>query len=221
MQMSPGPPPFAQPIDRDAKQLDVVPAFQFADPVGQERRHFDDPRVEGFKAIGLHAFNSPFRNDIGTLPVVAAIEHHHQPAGFDMAERIGFVAALVRYAKPEHIHRRAVVVALKARFLAHGRMTSVAADHQVSADGQRPIRRVGDQADNAPVLLDQVRRLGLHAQVEGFVALALPGQEVEEVPLRHQRNELAMRWQAAKVDHFNVFGANLRGQRFDFLMRQL
>ncbi len=80
---------------------------------------------------------------------------------------------------------------------------------------------VGDQADNAPILLDQVRRLGLHAQIKCFVALAVLGQEVEEVPLRHQRNEFAVRRQVAKIDHLNVFGADLRRQRFDFLMRQL
>ena len=79
----------------------------------------------------------------------------------------------------------------------------------------------GDQADNAPVLFDQIGRLGLHAQVECRVALAVLGQEVEEVPLRHQRNEFAVRRQMAKIDQLNVFGADLRRQRFDFLMRQL
>ncbi len=32
----PRPPPFLQPIDRDAEQFDVVPGFQFADAVGQD-----------------------------------------------------------------------------------------------------------------------------------------------------------------------------------------
>jgi hypothetical protein len=36
------------------------------------------------------------------------------------------------------------------------------------------------------------------------------GKKVEEVPLRHQRNEFAVRWQVAEIDHLNVFGANLR-----------
>jgi hypothetical protein len=79
---------------------------------------------------------------------------------------------------------------------------------------------LSDQADNAPILFDQVARVGLHAEVERFVALTVLGEEVEEVPLRHQRNEFAMRWQMAKIDHLNVFGADLRGQRFDFLVRQ-
>ena len=100
-------------------------------------------------------------------------------------------------------------------------MASVAADHEVGADRERAVRRLGDQADDAPVLLDQVGRVRLHAQVECFVALALLGEEVEEVPLRHQRDEFAVRRQMAKIDHLKVFGADLRGQRFDLLMRQL
>ena len=89
-------------------------------------------------------------------------------------------------------------------------MASVAADDQVGADRERAVRRRRVQADNASILLDQVRRLSLHAQVECFVALAVLGKEVEEVPLRHQRNEFAVRWQVAEIDQLNVFGANLR-----------
>ena len=84
-----------------------------------------------------------------------------------------------------------------------------------------PFARRRVQSDDAPILLDQICRLGLHAQVKCFVALAVLGEEVEEVPLRHQRDELAVRRQVAKIDHLNVFGADLRGQRFDLLMRQL
>ena len=47
------------------------------------------------------------------------------------------------------------------------------------------------------------------------------GQEVEEVPLRHQRDEFAVRRQMAEIDHPKVLGADLAGQCFDLLMRQL
>ena len=128
--------------------------------------------------------------------------------------------ALARQAKPEHVHRRSVVIALKPSFLAHGRMASVATDREVGADRERAVRGLGAHADDAPVLLDQVGRLGLHAQVERRVALALLGQEVQEIPLRHQRDEFAVRRQMAEIHHLKVFGADLGGQRFDLLMRQ-
>ena len=100
-------------------------------------------------------------------------------------------------------------------------MASVAANGEVSADGERAVRGLGAHADDAPVLLDQAGRLGLHAQVERCVALASLGQEVEEVPLRHQRDEFAVRRQMAKITHLYAFGADLRAHRFDPLMRQL
>jgi hypothetical protein len=46
------------------------------------------------------------------------------------------------------------------------------------------------------------------------------GQEVEEVPLRHQRDEFAMGRQMAKIHHRHALRADLSGQRFDLLMRQ-
>ena len=108
---------------------------------------------------------------------------------------------LARHAEPEHVHRRAVVVALQSGFLAHGRMTSVAADHQVGADREPALRRFRAHADDAASLLDEVGRFGLHAQVERAVAPGLLGEEIEEVPLRHQRDEFAAGRQMAEIHH--------------------
>ncbi len=64
-------------------------------------------------------------------------------------------------------------------------------------------------------------RFGLHAQVERLVAPGLPGQEIEEVPLRHQGDEFAARRQVAEIRQLEVFVADLAAQRLDLLMRQL
>jgi hypothetical protein len=88
------PPPSSQSIDRDAEEADVVLAFQFADAIGPKGRHFDDALTEGFEVLRLHALDPTLRNDIGALPVVAAIEHDHEPARFDMAEGVCAVAAV-------------------------------------------------------------------------------------------------------------------------------
>ena len=99
-------------------------------------------------------------------------------------------------------------------------MAPVAADHEIRANGERSVRRVGDHAGDASILLDQICRFGLHAQVERLIALALLGEEVEEVPLRHQRDEFAVRRQMAEIGHLKMLGADLRTHRFDLLMRQ-
>ena len=46
-------------------------------------------------------------------------------------------------------------------------------------------------------------------------------EEVEKVPLRHQRNVFAVRRQMRQVDNGQVFVAKLHAETLDFLMRQL
>ena len=83
----PGPPPISQPIDRDGEQLDVVPAFQFVDPVG---RNGDISTIRSRNARGPpnSRLDPALRDDVGALPVVAAIEHHHDPARIEVAESV-------------------------------------------------------------------------------------------------------------------------------------
>ena len=100
-------------------------------------------------------------------------------------------------------------------------MPAVAADDQIGADLQFAVRRLGAQPDNAPALLDQIRRLGAHAQIERRIALAARGQEVEEIPLRHQRDEFAVRRQMRKVGERDGVGADLTAETLDARMRQL
>ena len=120
--------------------------------------------------------------------------------------RLVGVVGFLRQAEPQHVHRRAEILDLQAGALAHGRVPAVAADREVGAHLERAVRRVGAHAGDAAALLDQVDRLGPHAQVEGRIALALLGQEIEEVPLRHQRDELAAGRQVGEIRE-GVFAA--------------
>ncbi len=47
------------------------------------------------------------------------------------------------------------------------------------------------------------------------------GEEIEKIPLRHQRDVFAMRRQVREIDHTHALIADLRGQPFDLLMREL
>ena len=100
-------------------------------------------------------------------------------------------------------------------------MPSVAADRQIGANLQLAVRRLGAQADDAAALLDQIRRLGPHAQVEARIALAVRGEEIEEIPLRHQRDEFAVRRQMGKVGERDGGFADLAAEPLDARMRQL
>lgn len=62
------------------------------------------------------------------------------------------------------------------------------------------VRRLRPHAGDAAALLDQPGHFMAHAQMEARKALAVVGEEIEEVPLRHQRDELAARRQVTEVD---------------------
>src|SRR2546426_11929868 len=61
---------------------------------------------------------------------------------------------------------------------------------QVRTDLQRTVRPRRVDADHAPSLVDQSGHLGPHHQLKGRVGGRLRGEKAQEVPLRHQRDEL-------------------------------
>ena len=61
-------------------------------------------------------------------------------------------------------------------------------------------------AGNAPILFDQIDRFRLHPQVERLITPTPICDKIEEIPLRHQRNEFAMNWQMLEMtDDHTVF----------------
>src|SRR5262249_60363113 len=79
----------------------------------------------------------------------------------------------------------------------------------------------GPHATDAAVILDQVDRIRLHAQMERRIALAAIGEEVEEVPLRHQRDELAAGRQVGEIRESISPTAEICADAASFLVRQL
>ena len=52
-------------------------------------------------------------------------------------------------------------------------MSPVATDRQIGADIEFAVRRLGAQAGDAAVLLDQIGRLRFHPQIESRISLAV------------------------------------------------
>ena len=80
-----------------------------------------------------YVIGTAFGNDIGALPVIVAIEHHHHAPTFDMAECLFGIARFARQAKPQHVHWRAIVIAFETGFRTHGGMAAVTSDNQIGA----------------------------------------------------------------------------------------
>jgi hypothetical protein len=155
------------------------------------------------------------------LPVVAAVEQDDHASGLEPTHALSGIIGLLRQAEPQHVHGRADILNAQAGALAHGRVPSVAADGEVGAHLERTIRRVGAHAGHAAALLDQVDRLRPHADVERGIAPAPLAEKIEEVPLRHQRDELAARRQMGEIGK-GIFVTAEDGADIDLLLvRQL
>ena len=98
-------------------------------------------------------------------------------------------------------------------------MAAVASNREIGAYLERAIRGIGAHADDAIWLFQQVDRFRPHPQMERSIFLAVVGEEIEEIPLRHQRDELAAGRQVAEIRKLNVGVADDAVELADFLMR--
>src|SRR5690348_2690523 len=78
-------------------------------------------------------------------------------------------------------------------------MPAVRADDEIGVDRDRSPWRLCDEAVYSAVPFAEAGDLGLHQQVERRVRARVRCDEVEKVPLRHQRDELAVRRQVREV----------------------
>ena len=87
------------------------------------------------QAGGLRRRNAAFWDDIGTLPIVAAIQRDHHAACHDASERFRSESRLAaRQAQPKHIDRRTEFRDLEPGGVADGGMAAIRRDHQVRLD---------------------------------------------------------------------------------------
>src|SRR5262249_7562896 len=69
-------------------------------------------------------------------------------------------------------------------------------------------------------LLDEAHRLSAHPEMKRRIACRLAGEEVEEIPLRHQRDEFAMGRQVCEVGQGHDLLPHLPPELPDLLVRQ-
>src|SRR6185312_8105380 len=97
-------------------------------------------------------------------------------------------------------------------------MASVGGDGQGSADAATVLDAY---AGNAAAVFDEAGGFGVHQQVEVGQRFAVLGDEIEEVPLRHQRDELAVRGHVGEIGDRQVIRADLRRQVRHLVVRDL
>src|SRR5213082_3271324 len=83
-------------------------------------------------------------------------------------------------------------------------MSAIGTDRQIGANFQRTARVLRPQPDHPIAVDDQIGRLGFHVQVETGIPPPLLGQEIQEIPLRHQRDVFADRREMAEIGELNL-----------------
>src|SRR5471030_3004596 len=102
----------------------------------------------------------------------------------------------------------------------HG-ITPVTAHHQRGIDTLfLTVNQCADTVNRA-VLFDKARHLRIVQQGEGRQQSGFTADEIEKIPLRHKRDELALRWQMTEVSQRGLFPINFAIQFFGTLMRKL
>src|SRR6267378_536518 len=98
-------------------------------------------------------------------------------------------------------------------------MPSVRANHEVGAHFQFAARSFCAHADDATVLDEQIDHLTFHPQLERWKLLGMAGQEIEKIPLRHERDEFATCGKLREISDWHDLPIDHSAQFSHFLMR--
>src|ERR1700689_4670588 len=78
-------------------------------------------------------------------------------------------------------------------------MPAVGADGEVGPRLKRSVGRLAFNSHNPPTLFEQSGHFVLHLHLETRKLAARFGQKIQKVPLRHERDELAVRWKMRAI----------------------
>ncbi len=194
--------------------------FECRHAVGGEGCELRDPGAKCLKPLRAHLLGRALRDHQPALPMLAAIDAHEQGAGREAARRAAWVGVAAGQAEPQHVHGRADIDRTQPRPRPHRRTAPIRPHHQIGANNERAVRRADMHARDPAGILDQLRDLGLHPQAEPGVPPAFPGEEIQEIPLRHEHDAAGSRRQMREIGDRKHLVADLGRKRGLGLMRQ-
>jgi hypothetical protein len=122
--------------------------------------------------------------------------------------------------KPPDVERHRVLTRCQPGFAAHGRGTAVAADRELGTQFPGAVGPLVADAGDGVAIAQQPGDFGVHPQREGWLVLAGLGEQVEEIPLRHQRDVAMGQVQAAEVDEGDLSPVDVELGLFELAVRQ-
>src|SRR6185503_6711888 len=97
--------PVQQTIDGHRQQFDRIPILQFINSIAQEGCHARNVLSKLIKPALFECFKTVLRNYKAALPVVTAIQHHHDLAAAESPQHLIGIAFNSSNSKPQHVDR--------------------------------------------------------------------------------------------------------------------
>ncbi len=196
-------------------------SLHFVDAFAEEGSDAAKVGAEGIEASGFDFVIGAFCDDEAGLKVVAAVDEDEGLSVVDIAEHVGRVALDAADAEPEDIDGDSVLDDVEAGGAACNGMAAIATHDEVGADLHLAAVVVRDDSPDAIADLYETGGLVLHEQLKGRKAPGVGGKKVQEIPLRHERDELAGGGHMAEVGNLEGRASDDDTDRLHGLMGQL
>src|SRR5450432_2039248 len=131
------------------------------------------------------------------------------------------MACPFRNVHPKDIDGRAKFLNLKAGARVRDGMTAIRSDDQIGAKIALALRRFDTHTSDALLVEDEIHNFMLHVERKRRKAFGFGGKEVQEIPLRHESDELAMGRQPREICDRNFVTIENAAQFPHFLVWQL
>src|ERR1700722_4091808 len=169
-----------------------------------------------------------FANEKADLIVSGAVNEDCGAPVVDVAEAVFGVGGASREAEPENVNGDAALDDIKMRGGNCGRVAAVAADCERRMNFHRSVRSLhADTNDAGPISAASGSGFAepgdfvFHEQTEAGEDGGFGGEEVEEVPLRHERDELCGRWEGSEFRHWIRVAADVEAESFNLAVMNL
>jgi hypothetical protein len=214
--------PAFEMVDLDGKELDLIPGGDLVDAVGEERRERDEGGAEGGETGGPDgALEGAFADDEAGLEVVGAVDEDEHLAEVEEAEAAFGIVGLARKAEPEDVDGSAGLDGAKVGGGGGGGVAAVAADGESGGQGGGAGGGLNFDSGDAVGMVCEAGDFVLHEKAEGGVFGGLLGQEVEEIPLRHERDEATVGGEMGEVGERELLAADDSGDVVGLLVGEL
>ena len=117
----------------------------------------------------------------------------------EKTERLFRIVLFLRDAHPEHVDWYAKLTQLETGAGMCRRVPPVRTDDEIRANFHFAARSFCTHAAHSLILDQQINDLCLHVQLEVRETFGMPGEEIKKIPLRHERDEFATRWESREI----------------------